>query len=101
MKNLFKWITGVVKKWRFNQKLRDMDRLADFLGWTSWDFPPSYYYRYSPEELEELKKELRKKIQVYFDEWDREEQEEQQKLEHQKEDYHDNKSGKDTLKDKI
>ena len=50
------------------------------MGMSSWRlFPPSYYYRYTPEELEQMKIELREKIEIIFDKWDREEQEEKRK----------------------
>ena len=59
-----------------------MDFFVSYMGMSSWRlFPPSYYYRYTPEELEQMKVELREKIEKIFDEWDREEQEEKQKLE--------------------
>lgn len=82
MKRLFRWISEVIKKMIFRMKLREMDFFVSYMGMSSWRlFPPSYYYRYTPEELEQMKRELREKIEIIFDKWDREEQEEKRKLE--------------------
>ena len=74
MKNLKNWIKEIIKKIAFYKKMKEMDFFAAYMGWNSWSLPPSYYYRYTLEELEEIKRELREKVQVYFDEWEKEEQ---------------------------
>lgn len=52
-----------------------------FMGMDSWMlFPPSYYYRFSSEELEKMKIEMREKVQEIFDAWECEEQEEKENI---------------------
>ena len=77
MQKILDWICKIIKKAIFEMKLREMDFFASFMGMDSWMlFPPSYYYRFSSEELEKMKIEMRKRIEEIFDEWEREEQEE-------------------------
>lgn len=80
MKRVIEWICKIVKKVVFEIKMQEMDFFASFTGMDSWMlFPPSYYYRFSSEELEKMKIEMREKIQEIFDEWERDEQEEKRK----------------------
>ena len=81
MKRVIKWIGKIVKKVVFEIKMQEMDFFASFMGMDSWMlFPPSYYYRFSSEELEKMKIEMREKVQEIFDAWECEEQEEKENI---------------------
>lgn len=54
-----------------------MDDFVNYMGISSWRlFPPSYYYIYTPEEIEQMKEREIKKVKEIFDIWEREEEEE-------------------------
>ena len=52
-----------IKKRRRERELEEMDRKWENSGASSWElFPPSYYYRYTADELEEMKKKRQQEI---------------------------------------
>lgn len=56
------------KEWREKRRrekeLEEMDRRWEKSGASSWElFPPSYYYRYTPEELAKMREEKKRLIE--------------------------------------
>lgn len=53
----------MIRKTVFRMKLREMDRMWEFMGGSCWGlFPPSFYYTHTEEEIERIKKRNNRKI---------------------------------------
>lgn len=51
----------MIRKTVFRMKLREMDRMWEFMGGSCWGlFPPSFYYTHTEEEIERIKKKQSK-----------------------------------------
>ena len=54
----------MIRKTVFRMKLREMDRMWEFMGGSCWGlFPPSFYYTHTEEEIERIKKETIERLQ--------------------------------------
>lgn len=63
--NLFRKIGGKIK---FELRMSKMDREWRMLGGGCFgDYPPSFYYRHTPEEVERIQAEDRKAIMEILD----------------------------------
>lgn len=59
----------MIRKIVFRMKLREMDRMWEFMGGSCWGlFPPSFYYTHTEEEIERIKKETIERLQQMIDE---------------------------------
>lgn len=59
----------MIRKTVFRMKLREMDRMWEFMGGSCWGlFPPSFYYTHTEEEIERIKKETIEGLQQMIDE---------------------------------
>jgi hypothetical protein len=59
----------MIRKTVFRMKLREMDRMWEFMGGSCWGlFPPSFYYTHTEEEIERIKKETIERLQQMIDE---------------------------------
>ena len=59
----------MIRKTVFRMKLREMDRMWEFMGGSCWGlFPPSFYYTHTEEEIERIKKETIERLQQRIDE---------------------------------
>ena len=59
----------MIRKTVFRMKLREMDRMWEFMGGSCWGlFPPSFYYTHTEEEIKRIKKETIERLQQMIDE---------------------------------
>ena len=63
-------IRKIYEKIRYEMELRRMDKLWHFYGENSWRlFPPSFYYRHTPEEIERITEETITELQAVLDKY--------------------------------
>jgi len=71
MEKIRNFFAELKKKWIIHHRLRMMDYMwKNFFGSSFDPFPPSFYYKHTPEEIAEIKEKEFAELKAMVDEYD-------------------------------